>query len=72
MRHASCEGDYEKHSFDRNDLVRKLRQLAEYAKQVVESDGDPSLWRLTRHDKMLHAESRVARLLSLLLFAATR
>jgi len=34
------EGEYEKLNFDRDDLVRKLRQIADYAKHVVDTDGD--------------------------------
>lgn len=34
------EGEYRKLKCDRDDLVRKLRQIADYAKQVVEKNGD--------------------------------
>ena len=34
------QGEYEKLNLDRDDLVRKLRQIADYAKQIVDTDGD--------------------------------
>lgn len=34
------EGEYEKLIVDRDDVVGKLQQIANYAKQIVETDGD--------------------------------
>jgi len=34
------EGKYETLNFDRDDVVGKLRQIADYAKQIVETHGD--------------------------------